>query len=493
MPTIPYPAASQWQVWRHLLGYIARGKRLLQPLRRWITKPNQTWKWFLDTCDFVYEHAEEDHWKVYHPIPANSRTRRSRRRYTTGNLIPYPPNASTALPVTMQKLRDGSFTIASSPQLLPTCHVEAKSLWDPDSVPLPFKDTPIFYQKLLNTLITQAACEELAEEAKNGTLVACNDGAHDKQLSLASHGWVFASSLLESPITTGAGPVDGNPSLLSSYRAELSGILGTLYIISRVCLYYNVTQGNFKLYCNNKGALKNAFSPIPSGITPYLQTDHNLMELICSTLAVMPFIVSHEWVKGHYTGKKKELKHHLNYHADDLAGSFQKNQTPHYTTRIPLRPPDYRVRLIHDGSVVTSKLSTLLVTARHNKDFEDHIIKKTQWTKHIFQMVHWDGHEQAFIRLPQFQHHSTDKVVHSLLNTNCQNHLYYGAPNTCPICDQLEETMSHVLTYSHKMAVTCQDVTLKTLETTLKNSYTPVPVIDYRVWHKGLDQNPRAR
>jgi len=54
----------------------------------------------------------------------------------------------------------------------------------------------------------------------------------------ASHGIVFGSTLLKQTIATAAGPVDGHPKMITSYRAELSGIVATLYLVYRVCLFY---------------------------------------------------------------------------------------------------------------------------------------------------------------------------------------------------------------------------------------------------------------
>jgi hypothetical protein len=74
------------------------------------------------------------------------------------------------------------------------------------------------------------------------------------------------------------GPVDGHPDLVTSYRAELSGIVATLYAVYRICQFYNISAGAMILYCDNKGALTNAFKPIKHGITPYFRTDHDMIE-----------------------------------------------------------------------------------------------------------------------------------------------------------------------------------------------------------------------
>jgi hypothetical protein len=179
-------------------------------------------------------------------------------------------------------------------------------------------------------------------------------------------------------------------------------------------------------------------------------------------LAILPITVTHEWVKGHYTGKKKELKHFLNYEADQLAGTFQRDQHPHKTLK----------------KLLALKIASILIHANHNKAIEDRILRKTNWSCHVFDMIDWDGHECAFKRLPRFQRQATAKLIHQLVNANRQNHLYYGTPNTCPICEQEEETVRHAFTCSHKTAKDCQEAALKTLKDALRNANSPPAVID---------------
>jgi hypothetical protein len=80
------------------------------------------------------------------------------------------------------------------------------------------------------------------------------------------------------------------------------------------------------LYCDNKGALKNAFKTIKPGITPYFNIDHDLLEVAQALLTLIPIVISTSWVKGHYVGKDKKYQHVLNEEADKLAGQYQSQQ-----------------------------------------------------------------------------------------------------------------------------------------------------------------------
>jgi glutaredoxin len=308
--------------------------------------------------------------------------------------------------------------------------------------------------------------------------VALNQLAHFQEEGAISAGAVFASSLLQQQISTIAGPVDGHPKLVTSFRAELSGIIASLYLIYRVCQFYDVEAGAIKLLCDNKWALTNAFKPIKAGITPYFHTDHDLIELARALIQLIPLIITSEWVKGHYEGKDKQYKHTLNAEANKLAGEFQDQQSPHSTLIKPIVTPNYRIWLLYDTSVITSGISNTLVTSLHDAQLVAHLQRKYGWTSQTFGKIHWDAHERAFRHLPYFYQYSTGKLVHSIVNTNRQNHIFYGQSSLCPICHEAEETLTHVFTYAHPHATDHRLRRFEDLIKTLTMTQTPTTIID---------------
>ncbi len=106
------------------------------------------------------------------------------------------------------------------------------------------------------------------------TLVTCCDGSFDPHKKTGSHGWV-ASNTDKLILAKGSGPADGHPSLMSSYRAELGGLIVILYMIYRICQYHQVTLGKIKYHCDNKGVITNVFSTKSTTITQYLHADYD--------------------------------------------------------------------------------------------------------------------------------------------------------------------------------------------------------------------------
>jgi ribonuclease HI len=341
-------------------------------------------------------------------------------------------------------------------------------------------DTHPFFQHLLCNPLTEEECQDFAVEIREKTFAVCSDGACDTSRAKASHGVVFASELLQQQVAVNTGPVDGHPDLVTSYRAELSGIVATLYAADRIYQFHNISAGAMKLYCDNKGdkgALTNAFKPIKHGIMPYFRTDHDMIEVTQSLIRLIPIVITTQWVKGHYSGNNKKYEHKLNEEADRIAGVFQLSQTPNYSIQKPIAPPNFKVHLLFDSSVITSKIKQITRVGIHTAPIAHHIIRKAHWTSNIFESIHWDAHERALRRLPRFCQHTAAKLCHGLVNTNRQNHLYYHQSPMFPICFQEEETMTHVFTCSHPSAASHRQTRLKELYNDLNNASTPIPVV----------------
>ncbi len=64
-------------------------------------------------------------------------------------------------------------------------------------------------------------------------------------------------------------------------------------------------------------------------------------------------------------------------------------------------------------------------------------------------MVDWEALQSAFKGVSRVNMLSYCKLIHGLLNTNEQNHKFYGKPNLCPHCGDCPESFLHVATCPH--------------------------------------------
>jgi hypothetical protein len=179
------------------------------------------------------------------------------------------------------------------------------TLWNPTQVPPELSDTPSFYQHLIGpNPPTASQCAEIASALEQDTeLLGCSDGSYVEDSAQCTHGWLFASEIRQ-VIVEGNGSGHGHPALLSSYRAELGGLLALLYLVYRISTFHQVSAGSLRIICDNKSALSKAVTIAPRGITPFLTSDYDLVALIHMYSTLLPISLAGEWVKGHNTGNK---------------------------------------------------------------------------------------------------------------------------------------------------------------------------------------------
>jgi len=472
---------TTWTAWRLFLQHISNGGRLLRELGKWVQPSHQQWQWYYDASqDVVYHVQAEDSWVKYSPAPSQRSTRRSSTVYTSPIVSSPHTFPQLLFPTTVTFITSTTIrSIHSAYNFAERVHKVSPSIWEPTQIPPELSDTPIFYQRIIGpTPPTAFQCTELATVLQNEEeLLCCSDGSYVDDTGASYHGWILASNISKT-IAEGSGPGFGHPELLSSYRAELCGILALLYIMQRVCSHHRITSGSMRLFCDNKSALQQSTSEGPRGIKPFLSADYDLIALIRLQTTLLPISVVGEWVKGHYTGDRREYKHDLNERVDHLATTAIRSLPQRFHTAPTVEaPPGYRVRLSNRKGIIHSRYYHMLAQAHHSQSIIDYILSKTKWTMAVFNRVDWDSHHRAFRRLTRFQRISTTKMVHNLMNTNRQNSLLYGTSNSCPGCAAQEETFEHVIRCQFGLTTIARIDSLSQLENKLKHIGTPLPVI----------------
>jgi hypothetical protein len=65
---------------------------------------------------------------------------------------------------------------------------------------------------------------------------------------------------------------------MSPYRAELSGLVAGLHILSSICLVNQLTAGFIHMYCDCEKAAKKITNSTYKGIADHIESDNNLLE-----------------------------------------------------------------------------------------------------------------------------------------------------------------------------------------------------------------------
>jgi hypothetical protein len=277
-----------------------------------------------------------------------------------------------------------------------------------------------YFQRLLGPTpaITDATIEAIGVYIKEGSLLTCSDGSYEPEWDFACQAWLFSDSL-GNILWSGAGPTDGNPDMLSSYRSELAGITTILFLLQQIVAYLEITSGAVTLYCDNTGAVENVFDLYPKrGIYPMLERDYDMLGTARKIWRELPITVTGKWVKGHFTGDNRETQHDLNDLADHLAEQFQSNPPQGYhTRRMPLLHPEHEATLYYNGSIMTTKQTTfrqIIYRQLFGKALQQNISKKERWTQSQFDSISWEAYGAAFRSQTIFQQISVTKLSHSL-------------------------------------------------------------------------------
>jgi hypothetical protein len=307
----------------------------------------------------------------------------------------------------------------------------------------------------------------------------CCDGSFNPNDGSGSHAWIFADPD-GMVLWSGAGPDDGHPTLMSSYRTELGGLTAVLYLLSVVVKATSSAAGSATIFCDNKVALENIFDEFPKrGIYPLLQADYDLLGVARALLKDLPITVHPEWVKGHYTGDDRQVKHDLNDIADVMAGAFRKNPPHGFKTRfLPENQPSHSAILLHEGSAITSKIKSIVYSSMFAKKLQDTICKNAAWSDREFCKVNWAAHEAAFKSLTRFRRIAVAKLVHGLWNSGSQKILINATVDgTCPCCRQTEESLDHIYQCSAPSVVENREILLESLRSYMLSIQTPAQVV----------------
>jgi ribonuclease HI len=284
-----------------------------------------------------------------------------------------------------------------------------------------------------------------------------------------------------------AGPSDIHKKLLSPYRAELSGLVATLYFIHRACLLTNTTSGSATIYCDCNKALRNILKPNYNGITDYLVPDSDLIQEAKYILKQLRIQIKLTWVKGHTSQASQNIEHKLNKWAHDLAYNYLKHPHQQFMPSAKVvAPPTEMVQLEYESSMITSNLGYVIKQEFHTESLITTICREAKWNRSIFDKVDWESFGLAFRSLPRGKQISYSKIANGIINVNTQNSRFYGTSAACPCCQLHQETITHLLTCENEASASHREKAKTILFQQLAKIRTPPRLC--QILRQGLDQ-----
>ena len=234
----------------------------------------------------------------------------------------------------------------------------------------------------------------------------------------------------------------------NSYRSELAGVLGVMYILEALCSTFHIQSGTITVALDGKEALNqasysNSDSPLQAG-----QACFDLLQPIRRLRDQLPILIKWQWVEGHQAEKGKTLDWWGNQNCivDTLAKAYWNTCQRRGTSNNP-RPLHHEpCYVIHEGT----KLSRFHQPQMYNRLYGPRTLRywqhKTHFSSERIDMIMWPAAGRAMARLPFGLQRFWLKFATGFLGTAHKLHLRgYQDHEQCPRCGEAGEDNVHVL------------------------------------------------
>jgi hypothetical protein len=325
----------------------------------------------------------------------------------------------------------------------------------------------------IDTLKTRDEGAAVAHGIQQGTAVAVSDGTFREYSDTAAAAFVISPNIatIEGPsVIRGENQVPGDRFSHSSYRSELSGILGILHSTRILCHFHNVTSGAITIGLDNESAIEQAKGDWPISVT---QPAWDLLQEIRHLLQLSPITCSFRWVKGHQDDFTAEAKldnwARLNIDCDHRAKEFHNSLT---TPRVHLQLPHEQWSLSLHGTKLTSFHLPSVYKDIYTYT-ETHYAKRHSLTDEHISWIAWEPFKRAIKRLPLGKQrwlakHATGHCAVGRMELRRQHQDH----SKCPRCFQEDETTLHVLQCTDHRATEQWNTALRTLAYWMETHHT---------------------
>jgi len=485
-PSQGCPSPKAWKLWKRFLFHLEDEEYLRHPLGPWTSASNQIWHWRMSPATRrIYHYRQVGGWDQHDPIDIQGRTRNVTTKYSktpSTHILEIPGDtvivSYTSIPG-QNAFFGGTSTNVILPPILPITKAPYTLVAHGEFIDI-IEAAHQFFRRLLGPLQIpeEVTLQAIGFHMQDNSLLLCSDGSYSPIEGTATQSWIF-SDTDGFVLWSGAGPIDGHPEWLSSYRPEMGGMVALLFLVLSVTKHQEIYSGQATLYCDNQGALDNLFDEFPKrGIFPMLQRDYDLLHIGKRLLREIPITVTGKWVKGHFTGKDRKPQHDLNALADQLANEFRANPPAGYAPlRRPRQDPFAEATLFYDASVVTSYIPTIVYQQLFGQRLRDTIIKEARLSQIDFDNISWVAHGAVFKAMSRYKRITTVKLLHRLWNVGTQKIRFDPeADGKCPCCRDTLETFDHVFQCQDAKTRQNRDLLLGKLGTYLAQIGTPTSI-----------------
>jgi len=317
----------------------------------------------------------------------------------------------------------------------------------------------------------------------------------------ASHAWVLSSGSvddLSNPLQniSRGGVVHGHPSLLSSGRGELQGILA-LSIVADIFEMHHESTAPVTLICDDKGVTNKCITLAINNLRS--QRNPNVDLYINQQHLTKQNSITHEWVRGHSDKGKwnsiQDLRDQglnrdeiYNVWCDKLAKQFWSSSDA--ADHKPEATPVKKWAIYSSFSTphkTTGSLSEGVYSCLGYLPLLSYVCQKQDLSIHHMELINLEALHHFIITKPYHTRAAFAKLIHNWIPTHAhlsqQGHEHLPL---CPRCNNTIETSSHVLVCSNPNGIKRQT---KLLYSYLKSTHLPPDIYNSlisTIWSQNL-------
>ena len=280
-------------------------------------------------------------------------------------------------------------------------------------------------------------------------LFCVSDGSFDPKTGRGSYAWVMTNAASAHRLE-GAGPTDGDPSTMSSYRPELQGLLASVTMLSAIASTYSLSDGcRATLVCDNEAATQvlNQIAANRYYIVEPSQTDVDLLLEIQGEIRHSRMIFLFVWIRGHQDDVLPEADlpflSRLNIDCDRRAKLYLRTHLspPPPPTVMPFE----RWGAIWGGYKITANLKQVVYEHFTAAASIAYMCKKFHWSLPQCGKIAWLSIKHAKTKLPMARNTFVSKVLYDKLPVAARLHSFDAdEPPLCRSCNLYPETQQHL-------------------------------------------------
>lgn len=465
---------SDYTPWRKALECLfpVNPLRLIVPMGRWYIEEDTVWldhwDWFTsETTEFLFRQVGENVWRRHVKIVGTARS--FHQQFLTLDARP----VERLHRATVREIRN-AWVLTSTDSEFRHRPVDTPSDTF-DAITIRHPTIQWFHQYLEASDNTASLYRHL----RNGTAIAVSDGSYFPDEDVGACAWIIATPTGSEWITGGGLMPDGD----DSYRAELGGQVGIASALEGLELLPGHTIPSIKCFCDGLSALKK------TGVDPdkirSRQSHVDLVSILSRLWKSLPINIKREHVYGHTDKLTRELTvpEWLNCWMDSKAKAIARY---HMSTnrRGPFRPTSLGLGTITvHGSRIKSHVQKSIYHVITHRSFVERLSETLEVPQQLLDAsISWSSFGKA---RKQSRISTAAFVTKWLSNTAATGVIMVARKqrlcSNCPLCDQADEDVLHVLTCQSTSASEKRETLLQEFKVWLQSVKTDPDIVSYLV------------